>query len=597
VKVVRFLAKDGDAKQLIDFEQLALRECAETHRQLQQLLKNAGVAVTPLMLVQVPDGKVAQHKAAAYLTGALKFSPDSVRVHTADEPDPDLIALANDPKVEVLIFKMAVAMGFDAPRAFTLAALRGARDPNFGVQVIGRIVRVHAGLQGKSGLPEALNYGYVFLANAESQEGLMAAGDQINTLRTQAPELGTSLVFTVSGSRSQVQVVASGEPMALMLEASGAISTSRCESLDDSVDSDDAVAVRAQVDSWRPAAEGLFGAALGADAASVGPTAATSSGALARAALAAAPGMRVYKRRDGVPSTLRTESLPKPSADYELRLAVHVDFNAKVLGDRIRTRTTLNRREADLFRADHTHEDERDISASLSVQAVADRANDLLHAIAETHEREFRQRLLECFAKAIKNSDAPLPDQNELEDQLDLVLVRNPHLLREAYRSLRLTEVRVATVNLQSELVSEQALTPSQRNAYGVYPADLNEDERAVAQLLDRDKRVRWWHRNPPQKADSVGLYSWDEGAGFFPDFVLAVEGRTRLDEIALLEVKGHQLWRFDKEPEKSDAVHPDYGAVFMVGRKRGEKDFVVLKRQDAELKDNGRFSLERLLW
>ncbi len=45
--------------------------------------------------------------------------------------------LANDPTVEVLIFKMAVALGFDAPRAFTLAALRGARDPAFGIQVIG----------------------------------------------------------------------------------------------------------------------------------------------------------------------------------------------------------------------------------------------------------------------------------------------------------------------------------------------------------------------------------------------------------------------------------------------------------------------------
>lgn len=78
------------------------------------------------MLVQVPDGKAAIEKARRYLIDVLKFHEDAVRVHTADEPDANLLALVHDPAVEVLLFKMAVALGFDAPRAFTLAALRGA---------------------------------------------------------------------------------------------------------------------------------------------------------------------------------------------------------------------------------------------------------------------------------------------------------------------------------------------------------------------------------------------------------------------------------------------------------------------------------------
>ncbi|KGM53404.1 hypothetical protein N799_07420, partial [Lysobacter arseniciresistens ZS79] len=208
VRVVRFLARDGDTEQLVDFEHLALREAAATHRAIATQLREAGIGLTPLMLVQVPDGKDAQLKAQAYLK-SLGFADDAVRVHTADEPDPDLIALANDPTVEVLIFKMAVAMGFDAPRAFTLAALRGARDAAFGVQVVGRIVRVHAALQGRRDLPESLHYGYVFLANAQSQEGLLDAGEQINAMRTQAPEIGTSSVFTVSGATAAVQLVRS----------------------------------------------------------------------------------------------------------------------------------------------------------------------------------------------------------------------------------------------------------------------------------------------------------------------------------------------------------------------------------------------------
>src|SRR5690606_25453075 len=67
-----------------------------------------------------------------------------------------------------------------------------------------------------------LNQGYVFLANSESQEGLLEAAAQINTLTTQAPELGTQTVVTVIGDAAQVQVARSGEPMSLLVSATGA---------------------------------------------------------------------------------------------------------------------------------------------------------------------------------------------------------------------------------------------------------------------------------------------------------------------------------------------------------------------------------------
>ncbi|MEN9311649.1 MAG: hypothetical protein RLY77_1774, partial [Pseudomonadota bacterium] len=221
VRMVRFIARDGDTAQLVDFEHLALRECATMHRRIRTELDAAGIGLTPLMLVQVPDGKAAQEAARRYLIDEMHFDESAVRVHTADEPDPDLLSLANDPSVEVLIFKMAVALGFDAPRAFTLAALRGARDAGFGTQVIGRIVRRHVLLQHRT-LPAMLQQGYVFLANSESQEGLLQAAAQINALSTQAPELGTQTVVTVIGDTAQIQVARSGEPMRLLVSASGA---------------------------------------------------------------------------------------------------------------------------------------------------------------------------------------------------------------------------------------------------------------------------------------------------------------------------------------------------------------------------------------
>ncbi|GAE49462.1 hypothetical protein XPU_0994 [Xanthomonas arboricola pv. pruni str. MAFF 311562] len=221
VRMVRFIARDGDTAQLVDFEHLALRECVQMHRTIRKTLVGVDIALTPLMLVQVPDGKVAQEAARTYLVEQLGFDATAVRVHTAAEPDPDLLLLAQDPTVEVLIFKMAVALGFDAPRAFTLAALRGTRDPSFGVQVIGRIMRRHALLQAQMDALPVLDHGYVFLANSESQEGLLLAGAQINTLTKQAPELGTQTVVTMIGDGASLQVVRSGEPLSCWYRAQG----------------------------------------------------------------------------------------------------------------------------------------------------------------------------------------------------------------------------------------------------------------------------------------------------------------------------------------------------------------------------------------
>lgn len=500
VRTVRFIAKDDDARQLVDFEQLALRECAEAHRRIKDLLAAAGVALTPLMLVQVPDGRAAQLKAAEYLTGTLGFPAAAVRVHTADEPDPDLIALANDPSVEVLIFKMTVALGFDAPRAFTLAALRGARDADFGVQVIGRIVRVHALLQGRAGLPEALDQGYVFLANAESQEGLMDAGAQINALTTQVPELGTQSVFTVSGAHAGVQLVATGAPLALLLDVDGEPRVEPVTGASTPIPDADATQCESRLRHLQPAAESLFGALV--------PAEPSRPAALA------------------------------PGSTAQL-----------LLGSR---------------------------------------------APAFVH----RLRLLDRFAHAIEASGAPVPTADEMEEQLDLVLVRNPRLLRDARKRVRHTELRIITVNLPQEFSSDLPLDRAQRNAYGVFPPDLNPDERRMADVLDGHALVRWWHRNPSRKPGvSVALYGWDDGDGFFPDFVVGMDQREAPGGIALLEVKGQQLLAVDKEPAKAEAVHPDYGRVFMAGRRRGETEFMMLHKDGDKLDSDGPFALERLRW
>lgn len=591
VRTVRFVARDGDAAQLVDFEHLALRECATMHRRIRDELHNAGVALTPLMLVQVPDGAQAQKDARKYLVDVLGFADSAVRVHTAAEPDPDLIALASDPTVEVLIFKMAVALGFDAPRAFTLAALRGTRDAAFGVQVIGRIVRRHTLLQGRDDLPEMLNQGYVFLANAESQEGLLDAGAQINALTTHAPEIGTQTVITVSGDTAQVQIARSGEPLSLLVTPQEVQTQGDALAVPDDGNGDLAGSER---ELWIPAARDLLEMAGGEPG---GPSDAPSVLSPALLTLAR-ESLHRYPRHAETPTVLRGERLPPAPSDFEARLVNFVDFTGEVLNSRTRSRERVSRDERDLFEGGHIGEDGTDVFADLAPEAVADRAEQIRLKLKESNDRELSGRLLERFRLAIEQSGSQAPtDEEMLMQQLDLVLVRHPDLLKNAYRRMRHEQVVDVDAPLLPELQSDLRLEPARRALYGVIPPGLNEDEQAVARMLDTSPLVRWWHRNPSdyRKPEALGLYRWDEGEGFYPDFVVSLTERETPGGIALLEVKGQQFWGKTEEVEKATARHTDYGPVFMVGRERGQSTFNHLRKLGEKLGTDGTFAVERL--
>ena len=593
VRTVRFLARDDDAAQLVDFEHLALAECAAVHRRIKAMLVERGIGLTPLMLVQVPDGKAAQEAARRYLVETLAFSENAVRVHTADEPDPDLLALANDPDVEVLVFKMAVALGFDAPRAFTLAALRGVRDTGFAVQVIGRIMRVHALLQGRE-LPDALNHGYVFLANAQSQEGLLEAGEQINALATQAPDTGTQTVVTVVGDQDVVQVARSGEPLRLLVTQEGATTDAGSESGGMDTISAGADAFAGDAQPLVTFAQSVLGLASGI-AASPSESAPEGSRLAASMLTLESQSQYRYSRRDDAPARLRSERLPPRPEDLESRLARFVDFSG-VLDTRNRTREKVRRLETDLFDPSHASESQTDIWASLSPEAVADKASQLRLRLVESADYLLHGQLLERFRLAIEQSGAVPPDDEEmLLQQLDLVMVRNPRLLADAYKRCRSDSVLDVDVALPAELHSDVRLPHAERALHGVEPVGMNPDETQIARLLDACPQVRWWHRNPSREESSVGLYRWDEGDGFFPDFIVSLEGRDTPHGIALLEVKGDFLWGKNSEVEKSFAEHREYGRVFMVGRARGEREFSFLRALSGKLERDGAFDPERL--
>ncbi len=589
VKTAQFLAGNNDDAALVDFEEVAMSECAAMHRHIKGMLAEAGVALTPLMLVQVPNGGAALQRARDYLTGPLKFPASSVKVHVSEEPDPHLQALAQDPTVEVLVFKMAIAMGFDAPRAFTLAALRGTRDENFGIQVVGRIMRVHPLLQRRVGTPQVLNYGYVFLANREAQEGLTGAATVINKLQEHTANTTPETVITFTVDSSFVQVVKMGQTAAMFPmrdpELSAAVVMPQGANTGQGIDSQGAAPVTASQQT-----SVLFSELAKGELAHGVRDGAT---ALVNAFKLDAEEHYEYAVKVQKLPPLVTEVLPTSPDDFEAQLVSFVDFTS-VLADRDRSRTRLVKRTIDIFEGDVAPEDE-DVWARMSATSIAQRARQIAFEYPDVDNRQFLRALRQRFRDALEVGGFDLPESDEhLTQQLELVLVRNPNLIRQAHKRCRASQIQAQSVVLPLVFQSKYQLQPAKRNVYGIFPADLSPEELRFAEILDTSPEVAWWHRNPVRQPESVALYRWSSGVGFFPDFVVAVKDRRAGGGVALVEFKGPQLQQYDKE--KAGAVHVHYGRAFMVGvGAKDKKELRLFRLADGELVDDGLFEVARL--
>lgn len=87
--------------------------------------------------------------------------------------------------------------------------------------------------------------------------------------------------------------------------------------------------------------------------------------------------------------------------------------------------------------------------------------------------------------------------------------------------------------------------TPIQKSLFQpVYKSDLNDEERKVAQFLDKQDGLVWWHRNIVFHQYSV--QGWRIGR-IFPDFIFAIRtSEAGPDKIIVLEMKGEHLYGND---------------------------------------------------
>lgn len=560
IKCVAYLA-DEDKKSLVDFEGTALRDATKCHEALKAEIRNAGIRLVPLMLVQVDSKKGSVERAKSRLI-ELGFGEEQIAVHTAAEPDAGLLALANDESREVLIFKMAVALGFDAPRAFTLVSMRASQDVDFGVQLVGRILRVHRRLQGKR-LRKLLNYGYVFLADSEVQKGIDSAGQRINQVQTsyaavspntRIVRVGESNTVQVLGADGQTQLIQLPRPSVLLRhdEQAGAASGPA------SNDSGDSSTFEL----------------LGFDSEAIGDTAPQRGNreledAPEQSSTFTEAAVYNYDLREGMPRSFTTERLPADFEDVEEECADKFIISSSELLQAIAGKVNVKKQTLDVF----MHQFELELSdASLSPLEVALRAQKILCKSGFFSPRDLQEQLLLKLGQAFERNGLSdiANDADKLEHSLNIILVHNPQLLFNAQREALAKHTEIAqSEDLPESIETSYPLHKSFRNVYGCIPSDLNDWECRFADILDSDVdgHVKWWHRNEPRKPWSVCVVLAD-GRNFYPDFVIGVEGRKAVQNILLADTK--EAFEREKEILKSCASHADYGQVLIINL-RGE--------------------------
>ncbi len=577
IKCVAYLAPPEQAA-LVDFEATALREGAMMHRAVKAELKKLGVPLVPLMLVQVDSTKDSVERAKERLL-TLGFTDEQVAVHTADEPDAGLLALANDEQREVLVFKMAVALGFDAPRAGILVSMRAARDEDFGVQLVGRILRVHRRLQGRArakSLPPLLRHGYVFLADAKAQEGLDLAGQRINRLQTEYATVSPTTAVVVLGGQQQVQVLGpGGQTFMLQLEpemmAGSPDSPTGAEGTRVNMPGTDGSG------GWRGTLVDLLGGFSGApDGGKPGET--THRGGAAPAILT---GYR-YERRPDVPRRFKTQVVSPDNDATEEDCAQRFIVSSRDIVAALAAKVKVQAKEQEIF----TQQIEmRFVNAEMDPDQAARTANRILQRDEVFDPRELRFALLRKLAATLREMgmDEAAGDADKLRHMLNVILTAHPELLYEAQKQALSANVEVeeADEEIPPVLISESPLPVSRLNAYGAVPPGLNSWERDFAALLDADAAgvVNWWHRNPPRQPWSVQVVLAN-GHGFFPDFIVGLNGRKK--ELGALLADPKFQFELTSELPKTHAEHPVYGRVLIVSR-QGSAQWMTVRFDDKQ--------------
>lgn len=147
-------------------DELVVEAGLKKRAELAKLYKSVGSNVNPLMLIQLPDarkGLVDKKDSMISLLSKYGITTENGKLAIYLSEKDNKVNLDNIEKnqneVEVMIFKQAIAVGWDCPRAAILVLFREWKSIVFSIQTIGRIMRMPEWHHYKE---KALNLGYVY---------------------------------------------------------------------------------------------------------------------------------------------------------------------------------------------------------------------------------------------------------------------------------------------------------------------------------------------------------------------------------------------------------------------------------------------------
>jgi len=144
--------------------ELLIKMALAKRQQLKEFCEQENSDVNPLLLIQLPDRRAdvdLKDEIVSILEDNHKITLNNGKLAiylSEDKENLDTITINNSP-VEVMIFKQAIALGWDCPRASILALFRDWRSIVFSIQTVGRIMRMS---ELKHYDVEDLNIGYIY---------------------------------------------------------------------------------------------------------------------------------------------------------------------------------------------------------------------------------------------------------------------------------------------------------------------------------------------------------------------------------------------------------------------------------------------------
>lgn len=549
VKSIAFLANEQE-RNLMQKTITALAEGKNIHENIKLTLSDMGIDLVPLMMVQVSNNDDAVSKAKEHLL-RLGVHESKIASYTASEPQDDLLTVAFDESKEYLIFKVAAATGFDAPRAFTLVTLRPSKDPNFGIQTIGRILRVHKKLQPQAinnTLPLALRYGYVVLADSEYQEGMLEAGKRIETVKTQMANITPTAMAYHIGGEAKIQYVKDARQPSLMPEP---YIPSQYE-VDDQGEICHKVVTKPSEYSVS-----LFDGFFECDNDIYTPVP-KSHPSKPKTGYS-------YPLKDNIDRLFYTERTNIDMTKLISCIINQIDFTAETILAADRDFLNVRKETSDIFTGDRQSEIARAYMSKIEITRRAEQL--LLFGNGDINPREIRRPLIEKLQRIYAENGREL-SLEEAISKLNMILASRPDVIRKAIKECRakykLCELRA---EIPEVIYSEYELPPSRLNVYGVMPKDLNKSEKAFIDLIENDfeAHVIWWMRNAPRRPESIAILM-ENGSQYFPDFIVKVKDKKLgKDGILLVEPKGSHILNDENTILKAQSVHREYGKPLMI--------------------------------